>query len=67
MTSKNVEKNYEKKVFWDPPGFKPGTFRSWSLHARKKLLGLVFRIEMFPWYLNQQLVFRRFLHIFLPK
>ena len=59
-----LKKIMKKKFFVIAQGSSRGPLDHEACMLEK---GLVFRKVMFPWYVNKQLVFRRFLHIFLPK
>ena len=55
-----------KKFFWDPPGFEPGTFRLWDLHATKEIPRFVTVVKDFLSLLKMYLVLKRFLYYSLP-
>ena len=55
--------------WWDGsiPGFEPGTFRLWDLHATKELPRFFTVGKDFLWYLKVYLVLKRFLYYSLPN
>ena len=56
-----------KNFLGDSPGFEPGTFRLWDLHATKELPRFVTVKKDFLWYLKMYLVLKRFLYYSLPN